>query len=900
MNFHSQSIEDALIYLQSSAVGLETSSVESKRKQYGWNVLPERGKIHWFWILLKQFKSLLVAVLLVAAVICWLIGDMVDVYVITGIVLVNAAIGFAQERKSENAIASLKKMLVSKARVIRNGSTHIIMARELVPGDIIILEEGDSIPADARIIEAKNLRCIESSLTGESVPVGKDVETLPENTPLADRKNIVLKSTFVASGFGKAVVCGTGLNTAIGGIAETLGSIKIGKTNFQKKTDKLATQMSALAIVCAIIFFIVGYLFSDLPYNELLLISIAALVAAIPEGMPAILSVVLTIGSNRMAKRNAIIRELNSVETLGAVTTIITDKTGTLTQNTLTVKKMMLVSQTDYEVSGEGWATEGKFFQNEKEIEIKNNIVLNKLMQIAAISNNSDIKFNKEKNTYVLAGDPTEGALLALAKKGNVLLSSKFKGNKIDDLPFNSKLKYRATLFENSIGKELLVVGAPEKIMELSSKMLTTEGEIVKDKNKESEIQAKINEWSGNAMRVIALAYKSNADTLDENKISDLVFVGIVGMIDPPRTDVKNSILQCHKAGIRVIMATGDHINTALAIAHATGIVVENKQNGALALTEQQLLELDDVGFEQAIQKTNVFARLTPQMKLRIAESLQVNGELIAMTGDGVNDAPALKKADVGVAMGIMGTDVARDASDVVLADDNFSTIINAVEEGRIVFTNVRQTSFFLITTNFASISILIILVAMGYPIALTATQILWLNLVTDGVADLALAAEKGHGGELLEKPVNKFENILNWKSLPILLTIALFMTTLSLVTYFYYLPKGIDTARTMVFIVMASTQLFNLYNMRSLKNSVFEIGLFSNKYINISMILSFSILVAIIEIPFFGKLFNFVQVQPLELILLIGISSLVLWSGEVFKLIIRKINRDNMTNTQV
>jgi len=460
-------------------------------------------------------------------------------------------------------------------------------------------------------------------------------------------------------------------------------------------------------------------------------------------------------------------------------------------------------------------------------------------------------------------------------------------------LPFNSKLKYRATLFETTGGRDLFVVGAPEKILEISNRFLTREGEKTKDPATEEKIKTKIDEWSSAAMRVIALAYKNTGHSTEkilEKDVSDLVFVGIVSMIDPPRPDVKLSIEKCRNAGIRVIMATGDHVNTALAIARETGIIADKKQNEIQAMTETDLLELDENKFGEAIQQIDVFARLTPRMKLKIAGHLQAKGALIAMTGDGVNDAPALKKADVGISMGIMGTDVARDASDVVLADDNFSTIVNAVEEGRIVFTNVRQTSFFLITTNFASLTILIVLVGMGYPIALTATQILWLNLVTDGVADLALAAEKGHGDELSERPIHKKENILTRKTLKILLLIALFMMGLSLITYFYYLPKGIQTARTMVFIVMASTQLFNLYNMRSLKKSVFEIGFFSNKYINISMVFSFAILIGIIEIPFFSRLFKFVIVNPGEFAILIAFSSIVLWAGELFKFILKKI----------
>lgn len=895
MKFHSQPPEEALLNLKSSVNGLDMASVEKNRTKYGWNEIPEKGKIHWIWILIRQFKSLLVAILFVAAGISWFIGDILDVYVILGIVVLNAAIGFFLEQKAEKAISALKKMMVVKARVIRDGKSHIVMARELVPGDLVVLEEGDSIPADCRIIEAKNLRCIEASLTGESVPVGKQIEALPENTVLADQKNMLFKGTFVASGFAKALVCGTGIDTAIGDIADTLSSIKTGKTNFQKKTDILATQMSVLAIASAILLFILGYYLSNLSTEELMLISIAALVAAIPEGMPAILSLVLAIGSHRMAKRNVIIRQLNSVETLGAVTVIITDKTGTLTQNRLSVKEIKQADEQEFKVEAEGIFLIRNKDQNPTKIDTQKIPVLHKLLQIAAISNNSEIKFNEEKKRDEIVGDPTEGALKVMAGIGGVVLADLDKSKKLDDLPFNSKLKYRATLFETTDGRELFVIGAPEKILELSNRFLDQEGEKTKNQENKKKIERKIEEWSHAAMRVIGLAYKtmdSNTEKILEGDISDLVFAGIVSMTDPPRPDVKQSIQKCRNAGIRVIMATGDHVNTAMAIARETGIISDHKQNQTKALSETDLLDLDENGFAEAIHKIDVFARLTPRMKLRIADHLQAKGELIAMTGDGVNDAPALKKADVGVAMGIMGTDVARDASDVVLADDNFSTIVNAVEEGRIVFTNVRQTSFFLITTNFASVSILIILVAMGYPIALTATQILWLNLVTDGVADLALAAEKGHGDELSIKPVQKNENILTLRALPILLLIALFMTGLSILTYFYYLPKGIETARTMVFIVMASTQLFNLYNMRAIKKSVFKIGFFSNPYINISMLFSFAILIGIIEIPFFSNLFKFVLVNPWEFAELIAISSVVLWMGELFKWVKHKSSK--------
>jgi P-type Ca2+ transporter type 2C len=897
LTFHNKEINEILAHFSSSVNGLTDAEVESSRKTYGFNEIPEARKRSWLWLLIKQFKSLMVFILLVAAIISYFTEHAIDAYVILAVIIINAVIGFLQELKAEQAVASLRNMIVQRARVLRNDETLVIPAKELVPGDIIILEEGESIPADARLIEAKNLLVTEASLTGESIPVLKHTHSLAENTALADQKNMLFKGTFLAGGYAKAIVCGIGLNTAIGEIAETLSSIKKVKTNFQQKTDVLAKQMAVIAIGSAVLLFAVGYFMGNFEWDELLLVSIAALVSAIPEGLPAVLSIVLAIGSNRMAKRNAIIREFTSVETLGAVTTIITDKTGTLTQNTLTVRKVFTYGEDEIEVSGEGWFPAGNFTRNNSVLEPEEQTVLKKLLQIAAISNNSNIRHNTDKNTYNLAGDPTEGALLVLAKKAGIKFSSDASYSKIDDLPFNSKLKLRATLFGNTKDREYLIVGAPEKILELSTSILTPKGEIPMDDFASDAIRDKIEEWSNKAMRVIGLAYKkvsASDESIDENGVEELVFVGITGMIDPPRPDAREAVQKCRIAGIRVIMATGDHINTAIAIARSVAIIDENDNSDIMALNEQQLAKLDEQEFDEAIRKVNVFARLTPKTKLRIAQRLQAMGELVAMTGDGVNDAPALKQADVGVSMGIMGTDVARDASQVVLADDNFSTIVSAVEEGRIVFTNARQTSFFLVTTNFAEITTLVTLVALGFPMALTATQILWLNLVTDGVGDIALATEQGHNDVLEEKPVSKKDKILNWSILPFLLMMAGIMTILSLIVYFYFLPEGIEKARTTVFIVMAFSQLFNLYNMRSLKKSVFEIGFFSNKYINLAVFVSVIIQIVIIEIPFFERIFLFDPVYPLEFITLVAMSSLVLWGGEFYKFIKRKLHLAN------
>lgn len=885
MIWHNQSIEDIFKELKSSEKGLSTSEVESRRARYGFNEIPEIGRKHWFWILLKQFKSLLVLILFAAAAISWLTGHEIDVYVILAVIAVNAAIGFTQELRAERAVASLKSMLIPKAKVLRDNLVVVIDARELVPGDIIVLEEGDSIPADARLIEIKNLRTIEAPLTGESVPTGKDMDILKENTPLADRKNMVFKGCFIAGGYAKGIVTSVGLNTAIGEIAQTLKSIKVVKTNFQKKTDMLARQMGVIAVVSAIALFLVVYFIQKLLFEDALLVSIAALVSAIPEGLPAVLAIVLAIGASRMATKNAIIREFTATETLGAVTTIITDKTGTLTQNTLTVCRVGIPKEGEWKVTGEGWSPEGVFIQDKCEYDVKSSKSFTQFLKIAGWSNNSEIRYDKEKSAYQSIGDPTECALMVLAMKGHLSPKEDNITQKIDDLPFSSELKMRATLILNEARKkQIYIVGAPEQVLEKSA-FLTREGTSINLTSEISdEIRNDIETWSGKAMRVIALAYKDvpeNTEKINTAELGDLTFAGIVGMIDPPRPDVKAAVLSCKEAGIRVIMATGDHVKTALAIAKETAIVDENSEK---ALTEKDLLKLNDLEFEQAILETNVFARLTPNMKLRIAEKLQEKGELIAMTGDGVNDAPALKKADVGVAMGIMGTDVARDSAQVVLADDNFSTIVNAVEEGRIVFTNARQTSFFLVTTNFAEIITLLSAVMLGLPLPLTTTQILWLNLVTDGVGDISLATESGHGDILKQKPVNPKEKILNKSIVPFLIINALIMAFLALIAFKWFLPQGIEKARSAAFIIMAFSQLFNVFNMRSLKLSVFKIGMFSNKYVNIAIFVSIIIQLMIIELPFFERLFQFDPISFGEFMILGIVSSLVLWIGELYK----------------
>jgi P-type Ca2+ transporter type 2C len=890
--WHAKSTEAVIDELKSGAHGLSEDEVLSRQKTHGFNEIPESAGKHWIWLLLRQFASLLVLILAIAALISGLTGHMVDVYVIAFVVVVNAMIGFVQELRAERAVRSLQRMVTPQAKVIRNGVKKLVPAKELVPGDVIVLEEGDAIPADARLFESKSLRAIEASLTGESVPVEKHCNPLPADTVMADQANMVRKSTFIAGGFGLAVVTGTGMNTAIGAIAASLQGISETRSHFQKKTDVLARQMGLIAIGSAVTLFLIAWLFQDTALEEKLMISIAALVSAIPEGLPAVLSIVLAIGANRMSRKRAIIREFSATETLGAVTTIITDKTGTLTQNTLTVRKIFVAGHDEWSVTGEGWSPVGNLMNAEVVVDPMIEPSLQHLLEICGWCNNADIVHDEESGAYSLIGDPTEGALLALARKSAIHSKNDKHIVKIDDLPFNSTLKMRATLVQLGNQRKIFVVGAPEQVLERSTRVWHGRQVMAMQEQEKIDVRSMIESWSDRAMRVIALAsvdVDSSTDTISEDLLNGLTFAGITGMIDPPRPDVKGAVEQCHRAGIRVIMATGDHVNTAIAVARATGILQKASENETIALTEKQLLELDEREFEEAVSKIRVFARLTPNMKLRIAETLQRKGELIAMTGDGVNDAPALKKADVGVAMGIMGTDVARDSAKVVLADDNFSTIVSAVEQGRIVFNNTRYTSFFLLTTNFAEIATLLSAVAVGLPMPLTATQILWLNLVTDGACTSAMATESGHGDELDEPPVNPNEPILSKEVLPFIIINAVLMASLSLAAFNWFYDgsaASLDKSRSAVFIVMAFCQLFNVFNMRAIKRSIFKIGMFSNKIINIALVASITIQILLIEVPALRSILHFDYVPVDEFLILALVSSSVLWVGELYKAI--------------
>lgn len=887
--------------------GLSMQEAKKRREKYGRNELPKKKGTKPIKLFLKQFKDFLILILFLAAGISIYAGQMANAYIIFGVIIFNATMGFIQEYKAEKAVESIKKMVKKKATVIRGGEQRVLPAREIVPGDIIILNEGQTIPADCRLSEVKNLRVNEASLTGESQPVSKQTGKVKKDTELANRTNIGWKGTNVVKGSAKAIVIATGSETELGKIAASLGEMEKKESNFRKKTSRLAKKMAAIAVSTSIIVFCIGYFYRSFEFNEILLVTIATLVSSIPEGLPVVISIVLAIGAGRMAKRNAIIREFTATEVLGSVSSILTDKTGTITQSILTVKRIFGAEQQEMKVGGQGYDLNGKITKDEEEVKAGNKHPdLSKLLFIAALCNNASLRFdgnednatknenekksNANERNIEVGGDPTEVAMKVLGEKGKIMEESPYSNaERLDDIPFNSEQKFRASLIKYDGNNEMFVIGAPEVVLEKSTKWLKDGSAVNLEKENKKLINKKNEEWAGEALRVIALAYKEMPEEqkqIETDDVESLVWTGIVGIIDPPRDEVRNAVEECFEAGIRVIMVTGDHKKTAAAIARKVGILNDQNTDSQFpeALSEEELQEMSEEEFAKAVENVSVFARVSPNTKLKIAETLQEKGELIGMTGDGVNDAPALKKADVGIAMGKKGTDVAKDAAKIVLSDDNFISIVNAVKEGRIVFKNVKSTSYFLLTTNFASTSTLIFALALGMPIPLTAVQILWVNIVTDGIMDVAKSTEPGHGSMMKRKPIKKDEKILTWDILPYLLIMAAVMVTLAILTFNYFLPRGTETARTGAFLVIAMTQVFNVLNMRDIRQSVFKIGLFSNKWINFAFVASIALQFAVIKIPFLQSAFGFTDIGITEFLIITAISTIILWAGELYK----------------
>jgi len=730
VKYHSKTIDETVTNLDSSIEkGLTTSQVNERLIKYGKNEIKEEIHTTALQIFINQFKSFIVMILIIAVIISAVIHHYVDAAVIGVILILNTVLGFIQEYKAEKSIEALKKMASLKAVVIRDGKEQKIDAKELVPGDIIVLETGEKIPADARLIKIVNLEAQEAALTGESLPEAKEEKIFEETTGVADRRNMVFSGTIITRGRGLAIVTETGMTSEIGKIAGMIQSEKPKPTPLQIKLKKLGEVLGLGAIIISALVFFIGVATGQ-PVTEMFITAISLAVAAIPEGLPAVVTIALAIGIQKMIKKNALIRKLPSVETLGSTTVICTDKTGTLTHNEMTVRKIFTNNQV-ISVTGRGYSTSGTFSIKEQKIDPKQ---LNLLLTIGALSN--DAKLTGEK----IIGDPTEGSLIVSAAKAGIIkdeLETKYP--RLAELEFTSERKRMSTHHNIANKKVIYTKGAPDVVIELCDRIYIN-GKIERlTPQQKKKILAANELFAKHALRVLGFAYKES-EILEE---TNMVFVGLQGMIDPPRLEVKEAIKKCNSAGMKVVMITGDYKATAEAIGRELGLTGK-------AIDGQQLEQIHNL--EEHIEEISIFARIDPKHKVRIVEALKTRGHIVAMTGDGVNDAPALKKADIGIAMGITGTDVAKEASDMILTDDNFASIVNAVEEGRGIYDNIKKFVRYLISSNIGEILTLFIGLMIGLPLPITALQILWINLVTDGLPALALGVDPKEP-DIMERP---------------------------------------------------------------------------------------------------------------------------------------------------
>ncbi|HIE56982.1 MAG TPA: HAD family hydrolase, partial [Anaerolineales bacterium] len=768
--WHAWSIDDTLERLATPPeTGLSAEEAAKRLETYGPNQLDEAPPTTIWELLWEQFNNFIVILLIVAALISALLGDYVESGAIIAIVLLNAVLGIVQERKAEQALAILRELAAPEANTLRDGHRTSIPATQLVPGDIVFLEAGNYIPADLRLIEAVNLRIDESALTGESVPASKDARAiLQSDIPLGDRKTAVFMGTVASYGRGKGIVVNTGMKTQIGMIAEMLQSVEQEQTPLQRRLDQLGKILGWAALAISAIVFMVGWMRGVDPL-EMFIVAVSLAIAAVPEGLPAVVTISLALGMSEMIRRNALIRRLSSVETLGSATVICSDKTGTLTQNEMTVTR--IAADGDFiTVTGNGYSVQGEFLdEDSKRVNLSEYPAILTTLWVGALNNDAVLEPHEEsegETTYRIVGDPTEGALLVAAIKAGAHPSPLNQAYpRVKEVPFDSDRKRMITVhlvrkpepddispFYDEKQREQYVIvekGAPDVVLQRCTHYQNRQDQAVPlDDEQRRRILAANDRMTQEALRVLGVAYRV-ASQLDENgdgEVSDddleksLIFVGLIGMIDPPRSEVPPAIEKARQAGIRTVMITGDYPKTARAIAEEIGLM----QAGHKVLTGGDLDTMDASTLQTEVQRTDVFARVSPQHKMKIVQALRTHGEVVAMTGDGVNDAPSIKLADIGVAMGITGTDVTKEAADMVLTDDNYASIVSAVEQGRVIYSNIRKFVYYLLSCNLAEIAIIFFAALLGHPVPLTAIQLLWLNLITDGAPALALGLERG------------------------------------------------------------------------------------------------------------------------------------------------------------
>lgn len=938
ISWHSMPDTEVLAKLETPLEeGLSLEEVKARQEKYGLNELTEAPPTTFWEMLWAQINSFVIYMLLAAALISALLGDTVEAIAILAIVVLNAIMGIIQESRAEAALSALKKLAAPEASVLRGGHRVSVPATELVPGDLVFLEAGNYIPADVRLLEAVNLRVDEASLTGESLPVEKNAQTrLEADIPLGDRKNTAFMGTLVNYGRGKGVVVSTGMNTQLGMIATMLQSVENEETPLQRRLDQLGKVLGwgSLAI-CGLVFVIGVVRFILQPghadflspealeqFTELFMIAVSLAIAAVPEGLPAVVTISLALGMREMVRRHALIRKLSSVETLGSATVICSDKTGTLTQNEMTVTRIWADGQF-VDITGSGYTPKGEFKVNNEAVSLDQYPAVKTSLWLGTLNNDAQLEHAGEQEgqeTFRMIGDPTEGAILVAALKAGAsakLLNDAYPRKQ--EIPFDSTRKRMVTVhavedpndadispLKGDVKREwhiIAVKGAPDVVLNLCSHMQTIDnGDVKMTDERRKEVLAANDAMTGSALRVLGVAYRMvpvlpdeiNSEELEK----DLTFVGLIGMIDPARTEVKDALNIAREAGIRTIMITGDYPNTARAIAEEIGLL----QAGHKVMTGAEINDLTDEEMVKNVEETDVYARVSPEHKMRIVDALRANKEVVAMTGDGVNDAPAIKRADIGVAMGITGTDVAKGTADMVLTDDNYASIVSAVEQGRVIYSNIRKFVYYLLSCNAAEIMVIFLATLFGWPVPLTAIQLLWLNLVTDGAPALALGTEPGDPDIMDQPPRPTNEPLINKFMLIGIVVQTVAITAVTLGAFALGLKQGsIDFAETMAFTTLSISELFRAFTARSEYYPLLKIGFLKNKLMNWAVLGSLVLIMVVIYVPFMQPIFNTAPLgweQWLEILPLILVPSV---AAEITKFAlqkkIRKEREERMAN---
>ena len=867
--------------------GLSSQEAILRLETYGLNQLKQKREISPLEIFLGQFKNFIVWVLIAAALISGFLKEWIDAIAIIAIVALNSILCFIQEFRAEKSLAALKRLSSPHSKVIREGKRQVVNSTKLVPGDLIELEAGDNIPADSRLVWiTSNFSVNEASLTGESTPVAKTTLSLQEKEViLADRANMVYMGTYVSSGKARALIIGTGMDTELGNIADMIQEVKEEATPLQKKLEEFGKWIVYLCFGLVGLVFILELVRGN-KVIDVFLTAVSLAVAAIPEGLPAVVTIALALGVQRMVKRHAIIRRLPSVETLGCATVICSDKTGTLTKNEMTVQAVF-TNSTLFNVTGVGYDINGEFLRDYKRIDPGDYPELAKLFSYAVLCNGADLV--KDGEVYKIIGDPTEGAMLSCAAKIGIWkkdLEDKFPF--VEEIPFDSERKKMTIVRKDKQGLIAFVKGAPDVFLE-DCIDIDEAGVIKRLEDRDRDKIISTNEkLAGSAMRVLAIGYKSLEKAPDnytaEAIEKGLTFLGLIAMIDPPREEVKQAIEKCSTAGITTVMITGDHKNTAVAIAKELGFFKKD----SIALTGEELDKMRDEEFYKSIEDIPVYARVSPQHKLRIVKAWRRRGEVVAMTGDGVNDAPSVKEADIGVSMGITGTDVTKEVSDMVITDDNFASIVSAVEEGRGIYDNIKKFIHYLLSCNAGEILVMFVASLAGFPVPLLPIQILWVNLVTDGLPALALGVDPVEPDIMQRPPRKPHEPVITRKRAISIVGQGVFIAFCSLLAFSFVLffeRQGIGRARTAAFIVLSCSQLFHSFNCSNERESIFKIGFLTNKKLILAVLASFFLQMAAVYLPFLQTIFKTEPLGVFDWGLVVIISSFPLWAMEIVKL---------------